>query len=56
MPQGACLLNEAPMNVGDNYNRPKVLQNAFVKLGYMLENLLYLRLLWYNKLKVDLPL
>ena len=34
-----------------NYNRPKV-KFAFVKLGYMLENLVNLELPSYNKVKV----
>jgi len=39
------LASEAPVNVGGNYNRPKVLRrDAFVKLGYMLETLVNLGL------------
>ena len=39
---------QALVNGGDNYNRPMVGSAAIVKFGYMLENLLNLRLLWYN--------
>jgi hypothetical protein len=36
------------MNAGGNYNRPKVDYAALVKSSYMLENLAYPGLLWYN--------
>ena len=39
---GCKLLIEAPVNGGRNYNGPKVNNSlALVKLGYMLENLVY---------------
>ena len=39
---GCKLLIEAPVNGGRNYNGPKVINTlALVKLGYMLESLVY---------------